>query len=68
MTAVESLTETEIKIVELASKGHRIADIADKLYLSPRTVDGHRDKILVKLNATNITHCVGILFRKGILK
>jgi DNA-binding NarL/FixJ family response regulator len=67
-TLCEPLTERELKIVEMASNGLRIIDMAKRLYLSPRTIDDNWANILFKLNCKTMTHAVAILFRQGILK
>lgn len=43
------LTEREAEILTLLAKGFRNADIADRLYLSAKTVDHHVSSILGKL-------------------
>lgn len=46
-----SLTEREIQILKLVAKGGTSLTIADKLKISPTTVDNHLQHILRKLNA-----------------
>jgi DNA-binding CsgD family transcriptional regulator/tetratricopeptide (TPR) repeat protein len=43
------LTPREVEILSLVAKGFRNSDIADRLYLSPKTVDHHVSSILGKL-------------------
>lgn len=45
------LTARELDVVRLVSQGLRNAEIADRLFLSPRTVDHHVSAILRKLDA-----------------
>jgi DNA-binding NarL/FixJ family response regulator len=52
------LSEREIQIVKLISKEYTAREIADKLFISTRTVDGHRERILEKTKAKN---SVGII-------
>lgn len=47
------LTEREIEIIKLICEGLTTTQIADKVYLSPRTVDGHRNSIMDKLGVKN---------------
>jgi len=47
-----NLTETEKKIVYFVSKSMPTADIAKKLFLSPKTVENYRSKICHKLQLT----------------
>lgn len=47
------LTDREIEVLELIVKEHTNAEIAKKLYISPRTVDAHRRNLLQKTGAQN---------------
>ncbi|HET9517462.1 MAG TPA: helix-turn-helix transcriptional regulator, partial [Actinoplanes sp.] len=46
------LTSREREVAELAAAGHRSRDIADRLYLSPRTVENHLQRVYSKLGVT----------------
>jgi DNA-binding CsgD family transcriptional regulator len=46
------LTSREREVAELAAVGHRSRDIADRLYLSPRTVENHLQRVYTKLGVT----------------
>jgi len=45
----ESLTGREREILHLVGEGHTSAEIAERLVISPRTVDTHRRRIMHKL-------------------
>ncbi len=47
------LTEREIEIIKLIKNGSTNKEIAEKLFLSPRTVETHRARILKKLDLKN---------------
>lgn len=47
------LTEREIEIIKLIKNGSSNKEIAEKLFLSPRTVETHRARILKKLDLKN---------------
>ncbi|MES2140921.1 MAG: response regulator transcription factor [Bacteroidota bacterium] len=47
------LSEREIAVVNLICKEYTNKEIADKLTISPRTVDTHRENILLKTGAKN---------------
>lgn len=51
--AKKELTLKEIEIVKLIAQGHTSKDIADKLFISARTVETHRHNILKKLSLPN---------------
>jgi DNA-binding CsgD family transcriptional regulator len=54
----ESLTPTETKVVDLVVRGMSNPQIAEELYLSPRTVGTHVSHILAKLNLNSRTDLV----------
>lgn len=47
-----SLTVRERQVAELAADGVRSRDIADRLFLSPRTVENHLQRVYQKLGVT----------------
>lgn len=47
------LTEREIEIIKFIKNGSTNKEIAEKLFLSPRTVETHRARILKKLDLKN---------------
>jgi DNA-binding NarL/FixJ family response regulator len=49
----ERLTEREMEILRLICLEHTNSEIADRLFISHRTVEGHRKKIQEKLGARN---------------
>jgi|GEM_PF-2192755 DNA-binding NarL/FixJ family response regulator len=48
--ALEMLSPREVEVLKLVEKGLKNREIADQLYLSIRTVHGHRRTICSKLN------------------
>jgi DNA-binding NarL/FixJ family response regulator len=50
---ISRLTEREIEIIKLIKNGSTNKEIAEKLFLSPRTVETHRARILKKLDLKN---------------
>jgi DNA-binding NarL/FixJ family response regulator len=47
---VEALSNRELQVFEMIGRGLNTAQIADKLLLSPKTVESHRKLIKMKLN------------------
>ncbi|MEZ4771536.1 MAG: response regulator transcription factor [Bacteroidia bacterium] len=47
------LSEREKEVLQLICEQYTAAEIADKLFISIRTVDGHRNNLLQKLNCRN---------------
>jgi len=48
-----SITEREIEVITLIAEGYTNVEIAEKLFLSPHTVNTHRKNILQKLGVNN---------------
>lgn len=52
------LSQREVEVLGLVSKGFASKEIADKLFISVNTVNNHRQKILGKMNASNTAEAV----------
>lgn len=52
------LTSREKEILELICQQYSTSEIAEKLFISPRTVDGHRNNLLLKTESKNIAGLV----------
>jgi DNA-binding CsgD family transcriptional regulator len=59
-TGWESLTSTEISVVQLVANGLRNRDIAERLFISRRTVETHLTHIFGKLGISSRTALVAI--------
>jgi two-component system response regulator NreC len=64
----DQLTSREREILKLIAEGHTSREIADVLVISPKTVMGHRSKIMDKLGLRNRTELIKYAVRKGMLK
>ena len=64
---VEVLSDREFEVFMLLAKGQSVAQIAEKLFLSPRTVGTHLYNIKQKLNAGNSAEITLIAMRNGLL-
>lgn len=62
------LTEREIEFLKLACSEMTYKEIADKMYLSPRTVDGYRDTLFQKLEIKTRTGLVIYAIKNGIVQ
>ena len=62
------LTIREKEILELICKEFTTPEIAEKLYLSVRTVDGHRNHLLEKTGARNTAGLVLYALRYDIVQ
>ncbi len=61
------LSEREVEVVRLICREYTNKEIADKLFISVRTVDGHREKVLQKTGAKNTAGIVMYAIRNNIL-
>lgn len=64
----EDLTEREDEILLLICKGLTNNEIADRLGLSKRTVDKHRENLLMKTQSKNTANLVIYAIKNGYLK
>ena len=65
---VDMLSEKEFKVFLALAKGQSVADIADVMSLSPRTVGTHLYNIKQKLGASNSAELALIAMRAGLLE
>ena len=64
----EKLSNRESEILQLICEQYKTSEIAKKLYISPRTVDGHRNNLLMKLNCRNTAGLVVYAIQNQIVK
>ncbi len=62
-----SLSDREIEIIRLLCGEFSNREIAEKLCLSPRTVDGHRERILHKTKTKNVAGIVMYAINNNLL-
>lgn len=61
------LSERELQIVKLICEEFTNKEIADKLCLSVRTIDGHREALMEKINARNTVGIVMYAVKNGLV-
>jgi DNA-binding NarL/FixJ family response regulator len=61
------LSERELEVLGLICEGFTTAEIADKVCLSPRTVDGHRTRIMEKLGVHNTASLVAFAIKNDLI-
>jgi DNA-binding NarL/FixJ family response regulator len=62
------LNERELEFLKLACTEMTYKEIADKMCLSPRTIDGYRDQLFEKLNIKSRVGLVIFSVKNGIVK
>jgi DNA-binding NarL/FixJ family response regulator len=61
------LTHRELEVLTLLSDGLSPAQVAERLFVSPKTVGTHTERIFKKLGAHNRAQAVSIAYRQGLL-
>ena len=61
------LSTRERQILQMAAEGFTSSEIAQKLSLSPRTIEGHRANIMEKLELNNQTDLIRYAIKRGII-
>ncbi len=64
---LDRLNDREREILQLIAEGHTNKDIAEILFISPKTVDNHRTNLMRKLNLHNAAELVLFAARKGLV-
>jgi DNA-binding NarL/FixJ family response regulator len=64
----EELTKREIEVLDLICKGYTIKEIADKLFISQRTVDGHKANLFRKTGVDSSVKLVTFAIRNNLFK
>lgn len=64
---VEMLSERELQVMLMITKGMKVQDIAEKLHLSPKTVNSYRYRIFEKLNIKNDVELTLLAVRYGLI-
>lgn len=63
----DGLTPREREVLKLIAEGHTNQAIAEKLVISPSTVQTHRTRIMQRLNLHNRVELIQYAVRKGLL-
>ena len=63
-----SLSDREIQVLQLVCKEYSNAEIGAELYLSARTVEGHRVRIINKINCRNTAGMVLFAIKHGLFE
>lgn len=64
---IEKLSARELEILPLIAKGYGNKDIAEKLFISVKTVEAHKSKIMEKLNLKSRPELVEYALKKKLL-
>lgn len=64
---MHGLTAREFEVLDLICKQFTTEEIGDKLFLSKRTVEGYRNRLLEKTNTKNTAGLIMFCINKGII-
>lgn len=67
-TPLDELSEREREVAVLAAEGYTSAEIGKKLFLSPKTVDTYRARLMQKLGMTHRSELVRFALSTGLLR
>jgi DNA-binding CsgD family transcriptional regulator len=65
---LDKLSEREREVLTLTAEGYSSAEIGKKLFLSPKTVDTYRARMMQKLGLTHRAELVKLALETGMLK
>jgi DNA-binding NarL/FixJ family response regulator len=65
---LEELSDREREVLALAAEGFSSAEIGKKLFLSPKTVDTYRARLMQKLGISHRSEMVHLALKTGLLK
>ncbi|HEY1953115.1 MAG TPA: response regulator transcription factor [Gemmatimonadaceae bacterium] len=66
-TPLDKLTSRQIEVMKLVALGFRTRDIAERLHLSVKTVESHRQEVTRRLGLRNMADLVRFAVRVGLV-
>jgi len=63
---LETLSQREREVLQLVAEGKSSADIAEILYLSPKTVETYRSRLMQKLGVSNLPDLIKFAIQHGL--
>jgi two-component system, NarL family, response regulator NreC len=66
--ALESLSAREYEVLTLVAQGHTNQAIADRLFLSVKTVESYRSRLMAKLNLGTRAELTQLALKSGLLQ
>lgn len=64
----QRLTDREREVFNLLIEGNTNAEVGEILFISPKTVDNHRTRLMEKLNVHSIAELIRFAAKHGLLK
>ena len=63
-----TLTEQERRILQLVAEGYNSSEIGRKMFLSPKTIDSYRSRLMRQLGLSRRSDLVKLALRSGLLR
>lgn len=63
-----SLSDRELQIMLMITRGEKVADISERLFLSSKTINSYRYRMFEKLDVSNDVELTHLAIRHGMLK
>ena len=64
---LETLSQREREILKLVAEGETSREIAERLSISPKTVDTYRSRLMSKIGVKNLAGLVKFAIRHGLI-
>lgn len=64
---LDRLSQREREVLQLLAEGHTGRKIAERLYISPKTVEGHKTRLMQKLGARNRSDLIRFALTSGLV-
>ncbi len=64
----ETLTDRERQILHLTAEGYTSREIAERLFISPRTVEKHRENLMTKLGLHSQAELIHYAIKRGLIQ
>lgn len=68
LSRVPKLTRREKEILLEAAQGYTTAQIAERLFISPHTVESHRKNLIEKFNSKNLSTVIKLATEYGLIR
>jgi RNA polymerase sigma factor (sigma-70 family) len=64
---LETLSQREREILKLVAEGKTSQEIAERLSISPKTVDTYRSRLMQKMGVKNLAGLIKFAIRHGLI-
>jgi DNA-binding CsgD family transcriptional regulator len=68
LKSVPKLTRREKEILAVAAMGLTTNQIAEKLFISPHTVESHRKNLIEKFRTSNLSSAIKMAYDYGLIR